>query len=112
MNPPEKFEKEVDEIMDRIEDDEAFLERCRQIKEFTAKHTECGILCFVIFCLLLCGVFFVVCPKCIFGILILSACLCPFFNAMNAPLWLAIILLTVSGWSFSTRALSISWTGS
>ena len=95
MNPAEKCygcEQEVDEIMERIKDDEAFLERYRQIKVFTAEHTNCGILCFHSELLPV--------P--------------PFFNAMNAPLsvWLAIILLTVSCWSFSTGALSNSWTGS
>jgi hypothetical protein len=59
--------------------------------------------------LVLCLVFYMLCPRCLFGILLLSACLCPFFNSMNAPLWLAIVLLTMSGWSFTAGAFSISW---
>ena len=50
MNPPEKFEKEVDEIMDRIEDDEAFLERCTKHR---IPHSVCLALRLWIVCLAL-----------------------------------------------------------
>ena len=69
----------------------------------------CGVLCFTLLLLFLCIVSFIVCKECLFAILIVSGCLCPFFHPLNAPLWLAIVLLTVGGWSFTTGAISISW---
>ena len=98
------------DTVDRLDTVERLcLAHANRIKLMTSRTTDCGVLCFTIFCLILCGVFFLFCPRCIFGVLILSACLCPFFNSMNAPLWLAIVLLTVSGWSFTGGAFSISW---
>jgi hypothetical protein len=59
--------------------------------------------------IVLCLVFYMTCPKCLFGVLLVSACMCPWFNSMNAPLWLAILLLIVSGWTFTTGYLSVTW---
>jgi hypothetical protein len=75
----------------------------------TGQFRDLGVMCLMLLCLVLCLVFYMICPRCLFGVLIFSACLCPFFHPMNAPLWLALVLLTVSGWSFSTGALSITW---
>jgi hypothetical protein len=72
---------------------------------------DLAVMCLVLVCLLLCIVFYMVCPKCLFGVLIVSACLCPFCHPMNAPLWLALVLLVVSGWSFTAGNLSITWSG-
>jgi uncharacterized membrane protein len=70
-----------------------------------------AVLCLTIITILLCLVFYVICRECLFAVLIFSACLCPFFHPMNAPLWLAILLLVVSGWTFTTGALTVSWSG-
>ena len=70
---------------------------------------QTGVMCLTLLSIVLCLVFFFLCPRCLFGILFLSLCLCPFFHPMNAPLWFAIILLTISGWSFTTGALQVSW---
>ena len=75
----------------------------------TGQFRDLGVMCLMILCLVMCLVFYMICPQCLFGILIFSACLCPFFHPMNSPLWLAIVLLTVSGWSLTTGALSITW---
>ena len=75
----------------------------------TGQFHDLGVMCLVILCLVLSLVFYMICPRCLFGVLIFSACLCPFLHPMNAPLWLAIVLLTVSGWSVSTGALSVTW---
>lgn len=81
----------------------------QRTRYLTGQFQDLGAMCLMIACLILCLVFYMICPRCLFGILIFSACLCPFFHPMNAPLWLAIVLLTVSGWSFSTGALSVTW---
>ena len=81
----------------------------QRTKYMRGQFQDLGVMCVAIFCLVMCIVFYVICPRCLFGVLIFSACLCPFFHPMNAPLWLAIVLLTVSGWSFTTGALSVTW---
>jgi hypothetical protein len=70
---------------------------------------NCGVLCFTLFVLILCVASFFFCQNCLFVLLIVSACLCPFFHPMNAPLWLAIVLLTIGGWNFTVGALTITW---
>jgi len=89
--------------------DSDLLEYTQRVKAITARSTNSGVMCFTAAALILCVAFYILCPRCLFGILLLSACLCPFFNSMNAPLWLAIVLLTISGWSFTGGALSVSW---
>ena len=59
--------------------------------------------------LVLCIVFYMTCPKCLFGVLVVSACMCPWFHSMNAPLWLALLLLAASGWTFTYGYLSVTW---
>lgn len=70
---------------------------------------SCAVLIFTLLMLILCVAAFMFCPRCLFLVLIICACLCPFIHPLNAPLWLAIILLTFSGWSFTTGTLSVSW---
>ena len=81
----------------------------KRTEHLRGQFRDTGILCLTLTCIVLCAVFYMVCPRCLFGILIFSACLCPWFNSLNISLWLAIILLTVSGWSFSVGAFSIVW---
>lgn len=81
----------------------------QRIKAITTRSQDSGVMCFTIVALVLCLVFYMLCPRCLFGILLLSACLCPFFNSMNGPLWLAIVLLTMSGWSFTGGSFSVAW---
>ena len=88
---------------------EDFSRYAQRIKAIAARSQDGGVMCFTIAALVMCMVFYVVCPHCLFGVLLLSACLCPFFNSMNAPLWLAIVLLTLSGWSFTGGSFSVSW---
>lgn len=70
---------------------------------------NCAVVCLTFIMICFCFVAFVFCPNCLFAILIISACMCPFFHPMNAPLWLAIVLLTVGGWNFTMGALTVSW---
>ncbi len=70
---------------------------------------NCGVMCFTLIMLILCFASFFVCQQCLFVLLVVSACLCPFFHPLNAPLWLAIVLLTVGGWNFTMGALTVTW---
>ena len=91
------------------ERDDDWVVHANRTNYIAGQFRDLGVMCFMLFCLVLCLVFYMICPRCLFGILILSACLCPFFHPMNAPLWLAIVLLTVSGWSFTTGSLAVTW---
>jgi hypothetical protein len=81
----------------------------RRTCAFNERSRSCSVLCFTLITLVLCFISFVFCQQCLFVILIFSACLCPFFHPMNAPLWLAIVLLTVGGWNFTMGALTVTW---
>ena len=80
-----------------------------RVRLLSDQYRQTGIMCLTILSTFLCILFFFVCPRCLFGILVFSICLCPFMHPMNVPLWIAIILLTISGWSFTAGALSVSW---
>ena len=80
-----------------------------RVRLLSDQYRQMGIMCLTVASMCLCLLFFFVCPRCLFGMLILSMCLCPFIHPMNFPLWMALILLTVSGWSFTAGALSVSW---
>jgi len=92
-----------------VERENCISEYTQRIKAIASRSQGSGVLCFTLLALGMCMAFFFICPRCLFGMLLLSACLCPFFNSMNAPLWLAIVLLTMSGWSFTGGAFSVSW---
>lgn len=118
MSRPDKCESSGDDSDEKMEtgiplikdeDCDQWVVHANRTKYIAGQFHDLGVLCFMLICLVLCVVFYMTCPRCLFGILLLSACLCPFFHPMNAPLWLAIVLLTVSGWSFTTGSLSISW---
>jgi hypothetical protein len=47
-----------------------------------------------------CVVSFLYCKSCLFGIIALSFCLCPWVPYLNIPLWIAIIMLL--HWGFTT----------
>ena len=70
---------------------------------------DLAVLCLTFTCLVLCSVFYVLCPRCLFGVLIFSACLCPWVNSLNVSLWVALVLLVLSGWTFSIGAFSVTW---
>jgi hypothetical protein len=49
------------------------------------------------------------CTECLFGIMIISACLCPFMPYFNIPLWISILLITTLGISFVHRNFTFIW---
>jgi hypothetical protein len=105
----EKIETGIPLLRKRDDDCNSWVVHADRTKLITGQFRDLGVMCFMLICLVLCLVFYMICPRCLFGILLISACLCPFFHPMNAPLWLAIVLLTVSGWSFTTGSLSVTW---
>jgi hypothetical protein len=83
-------------------------ERVREATEWTKRTAVLQVLMTVV-CLVLSVYFYFACPKCLFGILIVSAIMCPFHHMMNGPLWVAIFMLVISGWTFTLGNLSLTW---
>ena len=103
------IEDDIEEGIPLVKDDTGWVVHAKQTQVTAGQFRDLGVMCIMFLTLVLCLVFYMICPRCLFGVLLFSACLCPFFHPMNAPLWLAIVLLTVSGWSFTTGALSVTW---
>ncbi len=89
--------------------DTAWLVHAERVRSVTEWSKRVVILLLTITSILLCLLFYFTCPRCLFGVLIFSACLCPLIHSMNAPLWLALVLLVMSGWTFTAGNLSVSW---
>lgn len=70
---------------------------------------DLGVIILMVICVFSCLVSYFYCTQCLFGVLIFSACICPYYNAMNIPLWTAIVLLTLSGWSLTAGNLVVTW---
>ena len=51
----------------------------------------------------------ILCVPCLMGILVFSACTCSFVPIMNVPLWGAIVLLIIEGWSLTNGHLTLMW---
>lgn len=49
------------------------------------------------------------CPMCLFGIMVMSACLCPFLPYFNIPLWTSIVLIIVLGMTYTQRPFTFIW---
>lgn len=49
------------------------------------------------------------CPICLFGIMVMSACLCPFLPYFNVPLWTSILLIIMMGMTYTQRPFTFIW---
>jgi len=49
------------------------------------------------------------CPVCLFGIMVMSACLCPFLPYFNVPLWTSILLIIMLGMTYTQRPFTFIW---
>jgi hypothetical protein len=71
---------------------------------------ECLVACAVIVVILGgCVVSYVYCQACLLGILVFSACLCPWIPYFNVPLWVSIVMLVSLGWHFTAGRLTLTW---
>ena len=86
----------------------AYYNRTRRMQEHARNWAE---MLLTVGSIILCILFFFTCKPCLFAIIIFSAILCPCFHSMNAPLWIAIAILVLTGWSFTTGRFSINWSG-
>ena len=49
------------------------------------------------------------CQVCLFGIMIISACMCPFISYFNIPLWTSILLIVILGMTYTQRPFTFIW---
>jgi hypothetical protein len=56
-----------------------------------------------------CVLSFFFCRECLLGILVLSACLCPWIPYFNIPLWVSIGMLVVLGFHFTNKVFTFMW---
>lgn len=91
------------------QEEPTWLAQFRRTQELSAQWLRAAGLLLTVLATLLCFVFYMTCRQCLFAVLLFCAVLCPCIHPLNAPLWLAIVLLTVGGWSFTSGSLSVSW---
>jgi hypothetical protein len=105
----EPFDVECAVPLVKKREGDAWVVHAERAQTLTEGFKGGAVMLMTAFSLLLCFIFYAICPKCLFLVLIISACMCPWFQSMNAPLWLAIILLVLSGWTFTAGYLSVTW---
>jgi hypothetical protein len=75
-----------------------------------AQTCECLMASTVLIVVLgLCVLSFFYCRECLLGILVLSACLCPWIPYFNIPLWVSIGMLVVLGFHFTNKVFTFMW---
>ena len=91
------------------ENDNAWVVHAERVQTLAERGRGNAVMLFALISLVLCVYFYMTCQQCLLFVLLISACLCPWFNVMNGPLWLSIVLLVVGGWTFTTGYLSVTW---
>lgn len=79
-------------------------------KKFISETFQClfaSSILVVVMSLIVLSFFY--CQQCLFGIMILSACLCPFMSFWNIPLWTSILLVTILGINFVHKDFTFIW---
>ena len=83
----------------------------QQMKKKLVDQTISCLVASVVLVIVLggCILSFFYCKECLLGILILSACLCPWIPYFNIPLWVSIGLMIWLGFHFTQRAFTFIW---
>jgi hypothetical protein len=100
---------EIETGIPLVTKDERWIVHADRTRYLRDQFHSLAVLFLMLACVVLCMIFYMTCTKCLFFILLFCVLLCPFYNSFNLPLWIAIIMLIISGWSFSAGALSITW---
>lgn len=66
------------------------------------------ILCVTTGIILLCYLY---CIPCLFGIILFSFCFCISIPILNYPLWVAIAILIIQGYTLSNKPFTLTWQG-
>jgi hypothetical protein len=105
FSPPVKDARKEEE-----EGDFSFYSTKKMKQRLYAQTFECMIASCVILVFCCCCVLaYMFCQPCLLGILVFSACLCPWIPYMNVPLWVSIIMLVSLGWHFTAGRMTLTW---
>jgi hypothetical protein len=92
------------------EEDVSFYSVNKMKQRLYAQTYECLIATAVV--IVICGgcaASYAFCQPCLLGILVFSACMCPWIPYFNVPLWVSIIMLISLGWHFTVGHLTLTW---
>jgi 1,4-dihydroxy-2-naphthoate octaprenyltransferase len=91
-------------------DGDSFISIQKMKQRLISQTYDCMIASIVLVIMLgLCVVSYFFCKVCLLGILILSACMCPWVPYFNIPLWISIVLLVFMGWNFTYKSFEFTW---
>jgi magnesium-transporting ATPase (P-type) len=79
-------------------------------RQFVSETFQCvGALFILIVVLGLIVLSFFYCQICLFGIMVFSACMCPYISYFNIPLWTSILLIVILGMAYTNRPFTFIW---
>ena len=75
-----------------------------------SEHCKClhSFVLLAFFCCLLYPLY-TYCVPCLFIEIIVTACLCPYYNVLNIPLWASIIVLLLGGYQMDIGDFQVAW---
>jgi uncharacterized membrane protein len=79
-------------------------------RNFVSETFQCVVALIILIIMLgLVVLSYFYCQICLFGIMIISACMCPFISYFNIPLWTSILLIVVLGMTYTQRPFTFIW---
>lgn len=79
-------------------------------RKFVSETFQCVISLVLLFVMIGSIVLsYMYCRVCLFGIMVISACLCPFMPYFNIPLWTSILLIVILGMTYTQRPFTFIW---
>jgi hypothetical protein len=79
-------------------------------RKFISETFQCVVASVILFVSLgLIALSYVYCQGCLIGILLISACMCPFVSYCNIPLWVSILLVTILGINLVHKDFTFIW---
>lgn len=77
---------------------------------FAEPETACGHIFFFALAVMLLMLSLMICPLCIWGVLVFSCVFCLKYRSINLVLWACIVVLWFMGWRFNFgHGFSMSW---
>ena len=79
-------------------------------RNFVSETFQCVVALIILIIMLgLVVLSYFYCQICLFGIMIISACMCPFISYFNIPLWTSILLIVILGMTYTQRPFTFIW---
>jgi hypothetical protein len=79
-------------------------------RKFISETFQCAVASVILFVSLgLIALAYVYCQPCLLGIILISACMCPFVSYCNIPLWVSILLVTILGINLVHKDFTFIW---